>query len=82
MTKLDEIYNRWDQLTNWTEARVKIAMEEYGKYCAEQAWRGVMFHIPMPITNKSFTDWWNEFKAKENAKTNLEHGKNDRGTTG
>jgi len=41
MTKLDEIYNRWDQLSNWTEARVKISMSEYatefGKFLLENA---------------------------------------------
>lgn len=33
------------------------AMEEYGKYCAEQAWAfaGV----------KTFNEWWSEFQRKE-----------------
>ena len=36
---------------------VKRLMQEYGKYCAEQAWAfaGV----------KTFNEWWSEFQRKE-----------------
>jgi hypothetical protein len=36
------------------------AMEEYGKYCAEQAWAFVGV--------KTFNEWWAEFQRKEETK--------------
>lgn len=60
---VDQIEREWD-VRNVSLPFIDEMLEEYGKYCAEKAWRGIMFHIPMPITNKSFEDWWDEFKEE------------------
>lgn len=39
---------------------VKRLMQEYGKYCAEQAWAFVGI--------KTFNEWWAEFQRKEETK--------------
>ena len=50
------------------------AMEEYGKYCAEQAWKEsiatdtckkISDIIHGNFKGVRFEDWWNEFKEKE-----------------
>ena len=47
------------------------AMEEYGKYCAEQAWdnrnKQSLNEKGRYVTLK-FEDWWNKFNAKEETK--------------
>ena len=42
----------------YSAKNILLAMEEYGKHCAEQAWNESR-------KDWDFDIWWNEFKAKE-----------------
>ena len=58
MNKKEEIFK--NNIPSFPEKSLILkAMEEYGKYCAEQAWAfaGV----------KTFNEWWSEFQRKEEA---------------
>ena len=56
---------------------VNRLMQEYGKYCAEEAWReAIQQHSMLSLSNmvngefvmKSLDDWWSEFQRKEETK--------------
>ena len=53
------------------------AMQEYGKYCAEQAWKeAIQQHSILSLSNmvnggfvmKSPDEWWSEFQREEETK--------------
>ena len=46
--------------TEWSAGDVIDTLEEYGKYCAEEAYY-MDSHAP-------FENWWSEFQIKEEAK--------------
>ena len=59
MNKKEEIFK--NNIPSFPEKSLILkAMQEYGKYCAEQAWAfaGV----------KTFNEWWAEFQRKEEQK--------------
>lgn len=63
MTKEYEIIERLAKSSDMlffdmNKTAVLSAMEEYGKYCAEQAWKAKGSFI----YHGDFEDWWNEFK--------------------
>lgn len=44
------------------------AMEEYGKYCAEQAWREAERNMIRSVRVITFESWWAVFQRKEATK--------------
>ena len=46
----------------WYAGDVMDIVEEYGKYCAEQAWKA---KGSMTVYHGDFEDWWSEFQRKE-----------------
>lgn len=44
------------------------AMQEYGKYCAEQAWREAERNMIRSVRVITFESWWAEFQRKEATK--------------
>ena len=75
MNKAEEIRNSHRESEShhatWTEYNVRQAMLEYGKYCAEEAWKeAIQQYATLSLSNmvngqfvmKSLDEWWSEFQ--------------------
>lgn len=56
----------------WQSGDVIDAMQEYGKYCAEQAWyHAASNSLEDNFDIMDFKIWWNKFKKQEDEKSSL-----------
>ena len=75
----EEIMDKWGKHIPrgvYVDLTIKNMMAEYGKYCAEQAWKeAIQQHSMLSLSNmvnggfvmKSPDEWWSEFQRKEEA---------------
>lgn len=75
MTKAEEIFKNMREEMPWSiigEEQLKPyileAMQEYGKYCAEEAWKEGSANMLRSVRIITFVDWWSEFQRKEATK--------------
>ena len=52
----------------WSAGDVMDIMEEYGKYCAVQAYDDGFYMGYIESQRPSFDEWWSEFQRKEKTK--------------
>lgn len=50
---------------DWQSGDVIDALEEYGKHCAEQAWREAERNMLRSVRVITFESWWANFQRKE-----------------
>lgn len=50
---------------DWNVGDVQDALAEYGKHCAEQAWREAERNMLRSVRVITFESWWSEFQRKE-----------------
>ena len=63
--------------TEWSAGDVIDALDDYGRYCSEEAWKeAIQQHSMLSLSNmvnggfvmKSPDEWWSEFQRKEETK--------------